>query len=370
VKRNLVLVLNSGSSSVKYSLFDQQRLIRKGIEENIGLKGGARNHREAIENIFRRIKEVDASVLPFVKTIGHRVVHGGGEFWRPVLIESRILRRLKRISHLAPLHNPFNVLGIEICRELLPAARNVAVFDTEFYEDLAPEAFLYALPPVFNRKHKIRRYGFHGISHRYAARKAGEILGKKILRLITCHLGAGSSITAVEDGRAVDTSMGFTPLEGLVMESRSGSIDPAIPIYLIEKLGFSSEEVDEILNQKSGFLGLCGRKDFREILKFRDDRSRLTYRIYLRSVVKQIGSYIALLGGLDGLVFTGGIGEHSVKFRRDVVRHFGFLGAKIDPVKNRRGDPIISSSESKIKIFNIFTDEEAAIATAARKFSR
>jgi acetate kinase len=371
MKKDLILVLNSGSSSVKYSLFENLELVTKGIEENIGLKDGAKNHREAIKNIFVKLRRTrTVRDLSAIKIIGHRVVHGGEEFKEPVLLSGEIIRRLKKYSKLAPLHNPPNILGIEICRELLPQAKNVAVFDTEFYQSLAPESFLYALPRVFYEKHKIRRYGFHGISHQYVAETAEEILGRKIKRLITCHLGAGSSITAIKNGKPIDTSMGFTPLEGLVMESRSGSVDPAIPLYMIKELKFSPEEVDEILNKKSGFLGLCGLKDFREILKSKSPRAKLTYQIFLRSVVKSIGGYVALLGGLDAIVFTAGIGEGSARFRKDVMSHFKFLGGKIDEAKNKKHKPVISDRDSRVKIMVIPTNEELMIAKAAAKFIR
>ncbi|PIS39170.1 MAG: acetate kinase [Candidatus Nealsonbacteria bacterium CG08_land_8_20_14_0_20_38_20] len=364
MNKKIILVLNSGSSSVKYSLFNENlKEIEKGIEERIGLEGGAKNHREAIKRIFKKITDSGKiKDLSEIKTIGHRVVHGGEDFRKPVLVNEKVIKKLKEYSKLAPLHNPPNILGIEACRELLPKAKNVAVFDTSFYNSLTPEAYLYAIPYQFYQKEKIRRYGFHGISHNYVSQEAKKILGKKIQRLITCHLGAGSSITATFKGKPIDTSMGFTPLEGLVMESRSGSIDPAIPIYLISQLGFKPEEVDNLLNKKSGFIGICGIKDFRDILKSKDEKAKLAYRIYLRSVIKHIGAYTGLLGGLDALVFTAGIGEGAVRFRKDAVDQLKYLGAEIDQKKNKENKYIISTKKSRVDILVVPTNEALMIA--------
>lgn len=368
MKKKIILVLNSGSSSVKYSLFENLNLIKNGIEERIGLGGGAKNHQEAIRRIFDEIissKKIKG--LSEIKAIGHRVVHGGDEFREPIIITKEIVASLKKFSRLAPLHNPPNILGIETCQKLLPEIKNIAVFDTGFYASLPKEAFVYALPYQLYQEHKIRRYGFHGISHQYIARESEKILGKSIERLITCHLGAGSSITAIKNGQPIDTSMGFTPLEGLVMETRSGNIDPAIPLYLITELKYSPQEVDEILNKKSGYIGICNHKDFREILKSEEELPKLAYQIYLRSVVKHIGSYIALLQGLDSIVFTAGIGEGSARFRKDVMNYFKYLGVEIDEKKNEKNEVIISTDESKIKILVVHTDEELMIAHAVSK---
>lgn len=359
----IILVLNCGSSSVKYSLFKNLTLLENGIQERIGLKGGSKNHQQAIKKIFDTIcKNGHIASLLEIDAIGHRVVHGGSIFTKPVFITPEVIREIDKFSKLAPLHNPPNLLGIKTCRQLLPLVKNVAVFDTEYYANLPEEAVVYALPYYLYSRHSIRKYGFHGISHQYVAEEAEKILGHKIDRLITCHLGAGSSITAIYQGRPIDTSMGFTPLEGLVMGTRSGSIDPAIPLYLIKELKYSPEKVDHLLNNLSGYLGICKLKDFREILASQEELPRLAYRIYLCSIVKQIGSYLALMGGLDALVFTAGIGEGSSKFRRDVVNHFNFLNAEIDQTKNDRNEVVISSGGSKIKILVIPTNEELMIA--------
>jgi len=369
MKNSFILVLNSGSSSVKYALFNlnKLKLVTKGLEENIGLPTGVKNHCEALEKIFNLlIKEKHLTVLRDIQAVGHRVVHGGEYFRKPVIITPDVLQKIKDLSLMAPLHNPPNILGIETCQKLLPWAKNIAVFDTEFYSVLPREAYIYALPYEFYEQHQIRRYGFHGISHKYISQEAHKVLkkesGVKVHRIITCHLGAGSSITAILDGKPIDTSMGFTPLEGVVMTTRSGNIDPFIPLYLINNLGYSAPEVDEILNKKSGYFGLCGLKDFRDILKQETDKSKLCYQVYLRSVVKYIGSYIALLGGIDVIVFAGGIGEGSAKFRKEVMDNFKFLGVKIDERKNKQQAIIISTANSKIKVLNIPTNEELMIA--------
>ncbi len=374
MKNSFILVLNSGSSSVKYALFslNKLKLITKGLEENIGLPTGPKNHYEALEKIFNLlIKEGYVVTLKEIQLVGHRVVHGGEYFRKSVIITSEVLEKIKELSLMAPLHNPPNVLGIETCQKLLPWASNIAVFDTEFYSSLPRESYIYALPYEFYEQHKIRRYGFHGISHKYISQEAQRILktesGVKVRKMITCHLGAGSSVTALLDGKPIDTSMGFTPLEGVVMTTRSGNIDPFIPLYLINNLGYSPQEVDEILNKKSGYFGLCGLKDFRDILKQETDKSKLCYQIYLRSVVKYIGSYVALLGGVEAIVFAGGIGEGSAKFRKEVMVNFKFLGVKIDEKKNKQQATIISAAKSKIKVLNIPTNEELMIAREALK---
>lgn len=358
MKSPLILVLNSGSSSLKYSLFKNGQKILDGLKENIGLKTGEKNHKIALEKALFEIQNSGKiKNLKEIKYVGHRVVHGGEIFKTTTLINQENLKKLKKISFLAPLHNPFNVLGIEICLKLLPWAKNYAVFDTEFYSSLKKEAYLYALPLEFYKKYKIRRYGFHGISHNYVFLMAEKILKKKIKKAITCHLGAGSSISAILNGKPIDTSMGFTPLEGLIMETRCGNIDPSIPLYLINNFNYQAKELDEIFNKQSGFKGICGLRDFREILKLETENSKLCYQMYLRSVVKYIGAYISLLNGTEVIVFTAGIGEGSYKFREDVLSHFQYLGIKIDQRKNRLNKPIISKKDSKVKVLVIHTDE-------------
>jgi len=367
-----IFVLNCGSSSVKYSLFRDSKLLSRGIEDRIGLKGASKDHKQAIHKIFSLImdQKILAS-LDDINIIGHRVVHGGSEFIHPTIVDSKVLKVLRQYSNLAPLHNPPNILGIEACMELLPKIKNIAVFDTEFYADLPEEAIVYPIPFRFYKAHGIRRYGFHGISHEYVAEETVKIIGHKIDRLITCHLGAGSSITAIYKGKPVDTSMGFSPMEGLVMTTRCGSIDPGISFYLCSELGYSMDEVERLLNFESGFYGISKEKDFREVIRKKDtDKlAKLAYDIFVRSIVKHIGGYISLLGGLDVLVFTAGIGEGSEVLRADVVRHFSYLPLSIDPEKNRRQEIDISGLGSKIKILRISTDEDLMIARAVGKIN-
>lgn len=367
--KNLILVLNSGSTSIKYTLFDEKLVkIDSGKEENIGTKKGAKNHREALERIFKKLSTFGkVSTLKDIKAVGHRVVHGGAKLKKPIIVNQSVIKEIEKYKKLAPLHNPPNVAGIRACKKLIPWAKNVAVFDTGFFESLRPEAYLYAIPYQIYQKEKIRRYGFHGISHKYISEEAEKILGKKIKNLITCHLGGGSSITATKNGAPIDTSMGLTPLEGLVMTTRSGSIDPSIPLFLISNLGYSAEEVDYILNNKSGFIGICGTENFKEILERKDEKAKLAYQLFLRSVLKYIGGYVTLLGGLDVLVFTAGIGENAIRFRSDVIKSLKYLGAEIDEKKNQKNEIIISTKKSKVVIMVIKTNEELMIAKETLK---
>lgn len=370
-----ILVLNSGSATVKYSLFKADNLVleNEGIVERIGLKGGVKNHEEAVKKILKDLTQVKKiKDLSKIRTVGHRVVHGGEKFKKTTLLNKKKIEELKGYSKLAPLHNPPNIMGIEVCQKLLPQAKQVAVFDTAFHTTLPPSSYIYAIPYKFYSQHQIRRYGFHGISHQYVSERARETVGGKISRLITCHLGGGSSITAIKNGKSVDTSMGFTPLEGLVMESRSGDIDPAIVTYLITELNFTAQEVYDILNKKSGYKGICGKKDFREILKIKskDRLTRLAYEIFVLSVTKYIGKYIAELGGVDIIVFTAGIGEGSWELRKDVMEHFKFVGIKLDQKKNKNNSLIISAPNSKVKVLVVPDNEALKIAKEAQKITK
>ncbi|MFH1753185.1 MAG: acetate kinase, partial [Candidatus Omnitrophota bacterium] len=355
------------SSSIKYKLFDiskGERPIAKGLVDRIGLKGSKiRDHKEAIGIILKDIPEIRA--------VGHRVVHGGERFKRSVVIDGRVMKAIRRFSRLAPLHNPPNLLGIEACRTALPDVPQVAVFDTAFYQTLPPAHYIYALPYDLYKKGGIRRYGFHGTSHKYVALKAARILKRPIqsLKMITCHLGNGCSITATEYGKAVDTSMGFTPLEGLVMGTRSGDIDPFIALYLIEKK-MTKEGVDRLLNKESGLLGVSGlSSDMRDIykaLKKGNKRARLAFDIFVHRIRKYIGSYAACMNGVDAVVFTGGIGENHSPTRKAVCGSLGFLGLKIDSGGNRANASVISGTGSKVKALVVPTDEELMIACETR----
>jgi acetate kinase len=342
-----VLVLNSGSSSVKYQLFEMGKknlLLCKGLIERIGDRPSyflyqrgdfnirrslfIRNHRQAIALIIAGLKDTNSGVIKDISDIsgiGHRVVHGGEEFRKPCLINNQILNRLSRYNELAPLHNPPNITGIRICRELFPSIAQVAIFDTAFYHTIPPYAYMYALPYKFYKKYRIRRYGFHGSSHNFVIREAAKILNKPLnrLRLISCHLGNGCSITAVKFGKAIDTSMGFTPLEGLIMGTRSGDIDPAIIFYISKKLGYSNRLISRILNRESGLLGVSGiSNDMRDLIaRYKTDRrSKLAIEMFVYRIRKFIGAYALSLGKVDAIIFTAGLGENQPLIRKKICK--------------------------------------------------
>jgi acetate kinase len=325
-----MLVINSGSSSIKYKLFGigSGKVLAAGMVDRIGQKGSvAGDHAAAIDVILKKLPSDIAAV-------GHRVVHGGEEFKGPRLITEKTIKSIRKFSKLAPLHNPPNLAGIVACRKALPGVPQVAVFDTAFYQTLEERRYIYALPYDLYKKHGIRRYGFHGTSHKYVSQKAAEMLKRPSAgsRLITCHLGNGCSITAVKGGRAVDTSMGFTPLEGLVMGTRSGDVDPYIVLYLMENLGMSPQRVDRLLNKESGLLGVSGSSsDMRDIYKAskRNKRARLAFDIFTDRIKKYIGAFAAGMGGVDAIVFTGGIGENHAPTRKAVCKGLEFLRAKV-----------------------------------------
>ncbi len=331
----MILVLNCGSQSVKWKIFsDKLELIRENKLEFFDMSDFER----ILTDELLKIKE-DVSL------VGHRVVHGGEKFRNPAEITDETLEELEKISHLAPLHNPYNILGIKICKNIFKQAKHIAVFDTEFFADLPEYARTYALPESVLKELGIKKYGFQGISHEYVAQKAAEKLGRPIeeLRIITCHLGGGASVSAVKNGKAIDTSMGFTPLEGLVMMTRSGNIDAGIVFYLVEK--FSLDKTKEILNRESGIKGICGESDMQKLLKRIDagnKKAELAFDIFVYSIKKYIGAYYAILGGCDTLVFTGSVGSGNPKTREAVCKNLSIL--------------------SNTKILSIETDEELAIA--------
>ncbi len=387
-----ILVVNCGSSSIKYQLFnmEDESVLAKGLLERIGLEGSVLTHQPAgkekvvingdVENhsvgiklvldaltdpshgVIKSMKEIDA--------VGHRVVHGAERFADSVLITPQVMDALEECIQMAPLHNPPNILGINACTELMPGVPQVGVFDTAFHQTMPKHAFLYGLPYEAYEKYGLRRYGFHGTSHRYVSQRAAELMQEHMtnLRIITCHLGNGASIAAVKHGKSVDTSMGFTPLEGLVMGTRSGAIDPAIIPFLMKKEGMTPEQIDNYLNKKSGVLGLSGiSSDFRDIeeaAKDGNERAQLALEIFAYTVRKFIGSYAAAMGGVDAIVFTAGLGENSIAMRDKICLGLEFLGTRIDPVKNNvRGKAAeISVDGAKVKIFVIPTNEELVIA--------
>ncbi len=382
-----ILIVNCGSSSVKFQLIDieHEEVLAKGIVERIGssdaiinYQGKAKdklrevrevlNHEDAIEIVTNLLLHPQLGVLKHkeeIDGIGHRVVHGGEEFVASVLITDPVKAAIEKFIQFAPLHNPHNLKGIQACERLLPSAPQVAVFDTAFHHTIPPKAFIYGLPYAFYQKLGIRRYGFHGTSHRYVAAKAAEFLGRPAgsLKIITCHLGNGASITAVDGGDSMDTSMGFTPLEGLIMGTRCGDIDPALVPYIMEKENLNTKQIDAIMNKNSGMLGLTGTSnDMREILAEAargGEQHRLAIEIYCYRVRKYIGAYMAVLGGVDAIVFTGGIGENAAPIREWTLKGMEAFGISVDPEKNAKHQTDIGTGT--VRILVIPTNEELAI---------
>ncbi|MCL1982485.1 MAG: acetate kinase [Clostridiales bacterium] len=388
-----VLVINCGSSSLKYQVLDMtgEHLLAKGLVERIGIEGSIithekiggeekfklttpmKDHKDAIGHVLDALVHEEHGVLKSMSEIGgvgHRVVHAGEKYASSVLITKDVIQALEECSDLAPLHNPPNLLGISACRELMPDTPMIAVFDTAFHQTMPSESYIYALPYEYYKKYGIRRYGFHGTSHKYVAERAADILNVNIddLKIITCHLGNGASMAAIKRGKCIDTSMGFTPLEGLVMGTRSGDIDSAIVNYIMEKEGLSSSELNDILNKKSGVLGISGiSSDFRDIglaAEEGNERALLALKIFAHRVRFYIGGYIAEMNGVDAIVFTAGVGENDISMRDIICNDLGNLGIKLDLVKNKvRGkEMIISRDDSKVKILLIPTNEELMIA--------
>jgi acetate kinase len=389
-----VLVINSGSSSIKYQLFDMlnNTVLAKGLLEQIGepqsklthhtrTAGGAwdeilriqkvTGHQEGFALIGAVLNESGAvRDTGELFGIGHRVVHGGEKFREPTVINAEVMATIRNLIPLAPLHNPANLLGIEVARESAPEVPQVAVFDTAFHQSLPPYAFRYALPQDWYERHRIRRYGFHGTSHGYVAGQAAAHLNKPLtsVNLITLHLGNGASVAAIKNGNSVDTSMGLTPLEGLIMGTRSGDIDPAIIFYLVRKADLSQNEIESLLNKHSGLKGVCGVNDMREITQLADkgdEPARLAIEMYCYRIKKYIGAYYAVLGDVDALVFTAGIGENAAGIRSQSCEGLSHLGIEVDEKKNEfntSGIFEIQSDASAIKILVIPTDEELEIA--------
>ncbi len=387
-----ILVLNCGSSSLKYKLFEMETnaLLARGQADRIGLADALfrheapgrdallaemplRNHQGAVQALLAYLVDGQQGVLTGMSEIdgvGHRVVHGGEHFQTSVIVDAATRNILESTKKLAPLHNPPNLVGIDICTGLMPGVPQVAVFDTAFHQTMPAYAFTYAIPYRYYTEDHVRRYGFHGTSHRYVARRTAALLQNKTVkpRIITCHLGAGSSLCAVAGGKSLDTSMGFTPLSGLVMGTRSGDIDPAVVSFIMEKEGYSMAGVMDILNRQSGVLGISGvSPDFRDLEKAAvegHERARLALTVFAYSVARGIGSLIPAIGGLDALAFTAGIGEHSPQMRQRISGFLSWLGIVLDEDENSGGEDerIISTRESKVNIFVIPTDEEKIIA--------
>ncbi|MBU2562023.1 MAG: acetate kinase [Nanoarchaeota archaeon] len=354
-----VLILNIGSSSIKYDLFQGEKTALKGYIERV------KDYEKGIKQI---INEINSKGLK-VDAIGHRVVHGGTHS-ESALIDAKKVKELEKISELAPLHNIPEVKGIKTCMKLFKVPQ-VAIFDTAFHQTMPEKAYTYAIPQNLAQKHKIRRYGFHGTSHNYVAHEAARLMGKPLekAKIITCHLGNGCSITATKHGQSVDTSMGFTPLEGLVMGTRSGDIDPAIIPFLQHKGKLSYKQIEEMLNKRSGLLGICGKKDMRDIHAARatDRKAKLAHDVFCYRLTKYIGAYIAAMNGVDAIVFTGGIGQNAWWVREDVLENFSYIGLRINKNANRNNETKISSFASRVWLFTIPTDEELMMARDVRK---
>lgn len=385
-----VLVINCGSSSLKFQLLNMENesLLATGLVERIGIEGSRmvlknaqgekftqevpmHDHSDALKVVLDGLIHPDHQVLESldeIEAVGHRVVHGAEDYAHSVLIDQDVMNKLEECVELAPLHNPANILGIKAIHKLMPNLPNVGVFDTAFHQTMKPEAFIYALPYEMYEKHRVRRYGFHGTSHKYVAERAQELLGKTDTKIVTCHLGNGASVTAVKNGMSIDTSMGFTPLEGLVMGTRCGDLDPAIIQFLMKKENLDIAGLDKMMNKQSGMLGISGvSSDFRDIEKAAhhgNERAQLALDIFRRRVRKYIASYAAMMGGLDAVVFTAGLGENSAEDRAEICKGLEFMGIVIDDeLNNVRGkEAEISTADSKVKVYMIPTNEELAIA--------
>ncbi|MBQ5488682.1 MAG: acetate kinase [Clostridia bacterium] len=394
-----ILVINAGSSSLKYQLIDtaENKVIAKGLCERIGIENSKltykpagkdayelvqnmKDHTEAIKLVLDALVDPQRGVISSmaeIDAVGHRIVHGGEKFAESVLLTDEVLETIESLNDLAPLHNPANLMGIRACKAIMPNTPMVGVFDTAFHQTMPPEAFIYALPYEAYTEHMVRRYGFHGTSHNYVTLRAIEMLGKPAeeTRIITCHLGNGSSVSAIKGGKCIDTSMGLTPLEGLPMGTRSGDIDPAIVGYLARRMGVSIKEMDSYMNKKSGMLGISGvSSDFRDLSAAAaegNERAELALKVFAYHVKKYIGAYAAVLDGVDAIVFTAGVGENDRGMRERILTGLDYLGLDVDFEYNRnapRGEEIdIAKPESRVRVFVIPTDEELMIARDAER---
>ena len=389
-----VLVINAGSSSVKYQLInmEDESVIAKGLVERIGMEGSAlthtpangekfklekpmNNHGEAIEEVIKALVDKDHGViedLSGIKAIGHRVLHGGERFTQPTIVDDEVLDGIRDYIELGPLHNPANIKGIETCMELMPGIPNVAVFDTAFHQTMPDYAYMYALPYELYEQYGVRRYGFHGTSHRYITKRALEMLNMPAegSKIITCHIGNGASVAAVKDGKSVDTSMGMTPLAGLMMGTRSGDVDPGALPYIMDKTGLDMQGLSDMLNKKSGVAGITGiSSDMREVKAAADEgnkRALLSNTMNFYRIKKYIGAYAAAMGGVDVIIFAGGVGENQADCREAALEGLEFLGVKLDKEVNnkmRGEEAILSTPDSKVKVLLIPTDEEMMIAS-------
>lgn len=393
-----ILVINAGSSSIKYQFIDMtnEEVLAKGMCDRIGIAGGnfkhkvpgkddykidvdMKNHEEAINIVIKTLTDPEVGVIKSmseINAVGHRVLHGGEKFSGSVIVDDKVVEAIKECFDLGPLHNPHNLTGILACEKIMPGVPQVAVFDTGFHQTMPDYAYMYALPYEYYEKYKIRRYGFHGTSHRYVSARAADMLGKKDdptgLKIVTCHLGNGSSIAAVKDGKCFDTTMGLTPLEGIMMGTRCGSIDPAIIPIIMKKEGITAEQMDTIMNKKSGILGVTGgvtsdNRDIEEGARNGNERYQLVESMLCHQLTKYVGGYAAAMGGIDAVVFTGGIGENNPQYRTRVAEKLAFMGVKIDEELNAKAKRTsveydISTPDSTVKVLVIPTNEELMIA--------
>lgn len=391
-----ILVINCGSSSLKYQLFDMdnEEVLVKGLVERIGIDGSRlkqekgddeyiieedmKDHTEAVKHVFDAITDKENGVisdLSEIDAVGHRFVHGGEKITKSVVIDDEVKEAVKEYSKFAPLHNPANMMGLEACEKLLPNVKNVAVFDTAFHQSMPEENFLYGIDYKYYEDQAVRKYGFHGTSHDFITQKTAKVLEKdqKDLNMISCHLGNGSSICAVKEGKSFDTTMGLTPLEGLVMGTRSGDLDPTVVTFLMNEYGYDTKKMDNVLNKESGVLGVSGvSSDFRDLENAANDgnkRADIALKMFANRAKRYVAGYMAEIGKTDAIVFTGGIGENSATMRADIMKGFEQFGIKIDPEKNnvRGGCYLISTDDSKVKVFVIATNEELMIARDTKK---
>lgn len=396
-----VLVINCGSSSLKYQLMNPEsgEVFAKGICERIGIEGSKMeyevvatdfekkletpmpSHKEALELVISHLTDKEIGVISSVNevdAIGHRVVHGGEEFTKSVLLDEEVLKAIEANNDLAPLHNPANLMGIRTCMELMPGKKNVGVFDTAFHQTMPEEAFLYALPYEDYKELKVRKYGFHGTSHLFVSETMREIMGNpEHSKIIVCHLGNGASVSAVKDGKSVDTSMGLTPLQGLMMGTRCGDIDPAAVLFIKNKRNLTDAEMDDRMNKKSGILGLFGKssdcRDLELASEAGDERAVMAEKVFIYRLKSYIGAYAAAMGGVDAICFTGGIGENSSVIRERAIEGLEFLGAKINKEVNsvrKKGNVKLSTEDSKVLIYKIPTNEELVIAKDTYKLAK
>ena len=388
-----VLVINSGSSSLKFEFIDMEskETLAKGICERVGIQAPVftyknlvkdikidakeskmDDHKMAIDLVLHTLTNSEYGVILTVEEIdavGHRVVHGGEDFPDSIIVDEEVITKLEALSALAPLHNPANIMGIKVMQELLPGKKNIAVFDTAFHQTMEPKAYMYALPYADYEDFKVRKYGFHGTSHKYVSGVAADVIGGEETKIIVCHLGNGASMSAVKNGKVVDTSMGLTPLQGLMMGTRCGDLDPAAVLYVMEKRGLDAAGMDKRMNKESGLLGITGySSDFRDIMKASkegDERAKLAFEMFAYRVKSYIGAYSAAMGGVDAIAFTGGIGENAALVREEICKGLEFLGVDFDFEKNAvraSGTVELTKPNSKVKVLKIETAEELMIA--------